>query len=79
MKLKIHIKLKAGVLDPQGQATRKALHSLGFTAVEDVRLGKFIELDIEENDPQRATRIAKEMCDQLLANIVVEEYSIDII
>ena len=78
MKVKIHIKLKSGVLDPQGQATKNALHSLGFTAVKNVRQGKFIELEIEETDPQKATSIAEEMCDQLLANIVIEEYSINV-
>ena len=54
MKIRVHVTLKNGVLDPQGKAISNALGSLGFTGVNDVRQGKFIELDIAENDPEKA-------------------------
>ena len=78
MKLKVHVVLKNGVLDPQGEATKNTLHSLGFTNVNDVRQGKYIELDIEESDTEKAKSTVIKMCDQLLANIVIEEYLIDV-
>ena len=74
MKVKVHIVLKAGVLDPQGKAVKNALHSLGFLDVTDVRQGKYIELEIAENDPKKAEQTVTEMCDQLLANTVIEDY-----
>ena len=76
VKVKVHIILKAGVLDPQGIAVKNALHSLGFLDVMDVRQGKYIELEIAENDTKKAEQKVGEMCDQLLANTVIEDYQV---
>ncbi|MDR3437982.1 phosphoribosylformylglycinamidine synthase subunit PurS [Telmatospirillum sp.] len=78
MKAKVHITLKSGVLDPQGKAVQRALSSLGFTGVNDVRQGKFIELDLAENDPAKAKLAIEQMCKSLLANTVIENYRIDL-
>ena len=78
MKAKVHVTLKTGVLDPQGKAIGHALESLGFDGVGDVRQGKFIELDLNETDPDRARARIGEMCEKLLANTVIENYSIDL-
>ncbi|MBL6929126.1 MAG: phosphoribosylformylglycinamidine synthase subunit PurS [Rhodospirillales bacterium] len=79
MKAKIHVTFKEGVLDPQGKAVRNALGSLGFDGIDRVRQGKFIEIDLQENDAEKARSSVKEMCEQLLANTVIENYAIDII
>ena len=78
MKAKIHVTLKNGVLDPQGKAVGHALGSLGFTGVGDVRQGKFIEIDLDETDADRAKENVEDMCRQLLANTVIENYEIEI-
>ena len=78
MKVKIHITLKDGVLDPQGKAVGRALESLGFSGVTDVRQGKYIEIDVEETDISQARDNVDTMCRQLLANTVMENYNIEI-
>jgi phosphoribosylformylglycinamidine synthase len=78
VKAKVHVTLKAGVLDPQGKAIGHALESLGFAGVGEVRQGKFIELDIDETDPARAREQVGAMCEKLLANTVIENYDIDL-
>ena len=78
MKAKVHVTLKPGVLDPQGKAVQHALGSLGFSGVEEVRQGKYIELDLAETDAERARSQVDDMCKKLLANMVIENYSIDI-
>lgn len=78
MKAKVHVTLKNGVLDPQGRAIGHALESLGFNGVGDVRQGKYIELDLDETDPATARARVGEMCEKLLANTVIENYSIDL-
>jgi len=78
VKAKVHVTLKPGVLDPQGKAVQHALGSLGFGGVESVRQGKFIEIDLEEKDAEKARAAVEEMCKQLLANTVIEDYSIEI-
>jgi phosphoribosylformylglycinamidine synthase PurS subunit len=78
MKARIHITLKPGVLDPQGKAIAHALGNLGFSGVEDVRQGKFIEIELDENDRGRAQATLEAMCRQLLANTVIENYAIDL-
>lgn len=74
MKAKIYITLKAGVLDPQGKAVQHALQSLGFSEVEDVRIGKYVELRLSLNSEARI----REMCEKLLANTVIESYRYDL-
>jgi len=78
VKIRVHITLKNGVLDPQGKAISHALGSLGFEGVNDVRQGKFIELDIAETDEARARDSVDSMCRKLLANTVIEDYRIDL-
>lgn len=78
MKAKVHITLKNGVLDPQGKAIGHSLENLGFAGVGEVRQGKFIELEIAESDPAKAHAQVEEMCQKLLANTVIENYSIDL-
>ncbi|WP_077296554.1 phosphoribosylformylglycinamidine synthase subunit PurS [Virgibacillus pantothenticus] len=75
-KVMVHITFKAGVLDPQGKAIQHSLHALGYTEVEEARVGKMIELQVEEG-PELETRIT-EMCDKLLANPVIENYQFTI-
>jgi phosphoribosylformylglycinamidine synthase len=78
VKAKVHITLKTGVLDPQGKAVQHALGSLGFGGVNDVRQGKYVELDLAETDPAKARAAVEQMCKGLLANTVIENYSIDL-
>ncbi len=79
MKAKIHVTLKQGVLDPQGKAVQHALGALGFTGVNDVRQGKFIELDLDEKDAGKARDTVEEMCKKLLSNTVIENFDIEIV
>ena len=78
MKARIHVMLKAGVLDPQGKAIAHALASLGFAGVGEVRQGKVIDLDLAETDATRARAALDDMCRKLLANTVIESYRIEI-
>ena len=78
MKAHIHITLKKGVLDPQGKAIENALKTLGFDQVKNVRQGKFIEIELDEKDPEAAEKQVSKMSEQLLANTVIENNQIDI-
>jgi phosphoribosylformylglycinamidine synthase PurS subunit len=78
MKARVHVTLKNGVLDPQGRAIAHALSSLGFGGIDDVRQGKFIELDLTETDKTKARDQVEAMCKKLLANTVIENYAIEI-
>ncbi len=75
MKAKIKITLKNGVLDPQGKAIEGAVKGLGISGVGDVRQGKYIEVDLAETDPAKAQAIVEQMCKDLLANTVIENYA----
>ena len=77
MKYRVFVTLKSGVLDPQGEAIRHALGSLGFEGVNAVRQGKMIELDLAETDAAKAEEAARRMCEQLLANTVIESYRVE--
>jgi phosphoribosylformylglycinamidine synthase len=79
MKARVHVRLKPGVLDPQGKAIGNALATLGFSGVAGVRQGKLIELDLAETDPQRAREQVEAMCRELLANPVIEDYTIELV
>ena len=74
MKAKIHVTLKQGILDPQGKAIEHALDSLGFKHTANVRVGKYMELDLNQADKAKAEAEVKAMCEQLLANTIIEEY-----
>jgi len=74
----VNVFLKEGVLDPQGKAAHHALDSLGFEGVKDVRIGKQIVLQLDTDDKVKAEAEVKEMCETLLANTVIEDYTIEI-
>ena len=78
MKARVIVTLKDGVLDPQGQAIEKALQNLGFDGVGAVRQGRYFEVDLNGADPTTAEARAKEMCEKLLANTVIENYAVEI-
>lgn len=78
MKARVHIMLKDGVLDPQGAAVRHALGALGFDGVNEVRQGKVIELDLAAADRASAEAEVRAMCEKLLANTVIEKYTVEI-
>jgi phosphoribosylformylglycinamidine synthase subunit PurS len=78
MKARVHVMLKPGVLDPQGKAIAHALGSLGFAGIGEVRQGKVIDLDLAETDATRARASIEKMCQQLLANTVIESYQIEL-
>lgn len=79
MKARVYVMLKNGVLDPQGAAVQHALGALGFDGVSGVRQGKVIELDLAGTDEDAAKAQVTEMCEKLLANTVIENYSIEIV
>lgn len=79
MKARVTVMLKQGVLDPQGEAIRHALGTLGFGGVDAVRQGKVIELDLAETDRAAAEASVRAMCEKLLANTVIERFAVEII
>ena len=74
MKAKIYITLKDGIHDPQGQAVQQSLHMLGFDAVQDVRMGKFLEVELRGMDKESGQIQINSMCQKLLANMVIEDF-----
>ncbi len=78
MKAKVYVTLKKGVLDPQGKAVMSALQSTGFDEVTDVRIGKFMELEIKDGQRDAEEARLKQMCEKLLANTVIENYRIEL-
>ena len=78
MKARVYVTLKNGVLDPQGKAIEHALSALDFQGVDQVRQGKLIELDLSESDPEKARSNVAAMCEKLLANTVIENYTIEL-
>jgi phosphoribosylformylglycinamidine synthase subunit PurS len=78
MKAKIYVTIKQNVLDPQGNAVQGALHTLGFNEVSKVRIGKYLEVELDTNDRAQAEEKLKVMCEKLLANTVVEDYRFEL-
>ena len=76
MKISVIITLKKDVLDPQGKVIHQTLNGMGFNDINEVRQGKYFEIDTEENDPKKAKDKVEEMCKKLLANLVIENYKI---
>ena len=76
MKVSAIITLKKDVLDPQGKVIHQALDGMGFENINEVRQGKYFEIDVNENDPSKAKAIVKDMCKKLLANLVIENFKI---
>jgi len=79
MKAKIYITLKDGIHDPQGQAVQQSLQTLGFETVQDVRMGKFLEVDLKDMENEAAEATIKGMCQKLLANMVIEDFRYEIV
>ena len=79
MKAKVHVTLKQGILDPQGKAIEHALDSLGFKNAANVRVGKYMELDVNETDKAKAETQVRQMCEKLLANTIIEEYRYELV
>ncbi|WP_018127491.1 phosphoribosylformylglycinamidine synthase subunit PurS [Balneola vulgaris] len=75
-KAKVHVTLRPSILDPKGKAAHHALHNLGLNDVQQVRIGKFIELDVDADSKEKATEIVEAACTKLLANEVMEDYEI---
>lgn len=78
MRARVHVTLRDGVLDPQGEAIRNALSAMGFEGIESVRQGKVLDLELTETDPEIARSRVAEMCEKLLANTVIEDYRIEL-
>ncbi|MCV9886303.1 MULTISPECIES: phosphoribosylformylglycinamidine synthase subunit PurS [Metabacillus] len=76
-KVKVYVTLRESVLDPQGSAVKSALHSMDYKEVQDVRIGKYMELTIEKSDRDLDTAV-REMCEKLLANTVIEDFSYEV-
>ncbi len=79
MKAKVYVTLKNGVLDPQGKAVMGALKNRGYSEVTDVRIGKFIELELDGGSGETERERVREMCEKLLANTVVEDFRIEVV
>ena len=76
MKIKVIVTLKKSVLDPQGAVIQQTLDGMGFDNINNIRQGKFFEIDLDEKDQKKAEEKAKDMCKKLLANLVIEDYKI---
>ena len=76
MKIKVIVTLKNGVLDPQGKAIQQTLNGMGFSEVNEVRQGKYFDIEVSESDENKAKSKVDEMCKKLLANLVIEDYKI---
>ena len=76
MKIKVIVTLKNGVLDPQGKAIQQTLNGMSFSNLEEIRQGKFFEININESDETKAKSQVQDMCKKLLANLVIEDYKI---
>ncbi|MFQ5897710.1 MAG: phosphoribosylformylglycinamidine synthase subunit PurS [Candidatus Methylomirabilia bacterium] len=79
MQARVLVRLKQGILDVQGAAVKRALEGLGFSEVKELRVGKVLEVELEADDPVRARARVEEMCQKLLANPVIEEFTIEVL
>ena len=78
-KVKVYITYKQGILDPQGATVGKALSALSYDNVESVRIGKYVQMELSEDDPEKIEHQVNEMCRRLLANPVIEDYSFEVV
>ena len=78
MKISVIVTLKKEVLDPQGKVVKQTLENMGYGNIINVRQGKYFEINIDENDNKKAKKVADEICKNLLTNVVIEDYSIDL-
>jgi len=79
MKVQVHTTLKEGVLDPQGKAVEAALGNLGFSGINKIRQGKLFDIELETNSKEEAEKLTEEICKILLANMVIEDYTVKIL
>ena len=79
MKVQVHTTLKEGVLDPQGKAVEAALNNLGFSGINKIRQGKLFDIDLDTDSKEEAEKLTTEICKVLLANMVIEDYSVKVI
>ena len=77
MKFSVTVTLKKDVLDPQGTVVEKTLKNMGYSNIENIRQGKYFEIEINESNKENAKRIIEEICNKLLTNMVIEDYSIN--
>ena len=77
MKIKVIVTLKNGVLDPQGKAIEQTLNGMSFSNINEVRQGKYFEIELNEKDEKKAKKITEEICKKLLTNIIIEDYTIN--
>tara|TARA_B100000029_G_C17009920_1_gene754475 strand:+ start:318 stop:557 length:240 start_codon:yes stop_codon:yes gene_type:complete len=78
LKISVIVTLKKDVLDPQGKVVNQTLKNMGYTNISNIRQGKYFEIELEENDKEKAKKIAEEICEKLLTNVVIEDYKIDL-
>jgi len=79
MKVEVHTRLKEGVLDPQGKAVESALKNLGYDQINKIRQGKLFDIEIDTDDPVKAEEIANDICKSLLANMVIEDFTVKVL
>ena len=77
MKISVTVALKKDVLDPQGKVVKQTLKNMGYECIENVRQGKFFEIELNENNKNKAEKVTKEICEKLLTNTVIEDYTIN--
>jgi phosphoribosylformylglycinamidine synthase PurS subunit len=77
LKVRVLVRPKEGILDPQGQAVERALPALGYEGVSNVRIGRLIELEVDGGDPESVAASVREMCERLLANPLIESYQVE--
>ena len=78
MKISATVTLKKEVLDPQGKVVSQTLKNMGYDSIVNVRQGKYFDIELNENDKEKAKKIAEEICKKLLTNVVIEDYTIDV-
>ena len=78
MKISATVTLKKEVLDPQGKVVRQTLKDMGYDSIVNVRQGKYFDIELNENNKEKAKKIAEEICKKLLTNVVIEDYTIDL-
>ena len=77
MKISVTVALKKDVLDPQGKVVKQTLNNMGYECIENVRQGKYFEIELNENNKNKAEKVTKEICEKLLTNTVIEDYTIN--
>ena len=77
MKISVTVALKKDVLDPQGKVVKQTLKNMGYKCIENVRQGKYFEIELNENNKSKAEKVTKEICEKLLTNTVIEDYAIN--